>query len=186
MATLFLICGLPGAGKTTLARQLEQERPALRLCPDEWIATIIADASDQAELDRLRAPVEAVHWEMAQKVLSLGVDVVLEWGFWSREERRYYREQAEALGAQVELCFLEVSREELWARLSRRNAALPPGTFVVTEEQLNLWWSWFEPPTPEELARNAPCAPSSMSRLAATAPDACSSLPASPTAQARF
>jgi predicted kinase len=35
MATLFLICGLPGAGKTTLAKEIELARPALRLCPDE-------------------------------------------------------------------------------------------------------------------------------------------------------
>ncbi|HZO90690.1 MAG TPA: AAA family ATPase [Chthonomonadaceae bacterium] len=155
MATLFLICGLPGAGKTTLARQLEQERPALRLCPDEWITQIIADPTDQAELDRLRSPVEAVQWEVATRALVLGIDVVLEWGFWSREERRHYRAQAEALGACVELRYLEVGREELWARLSKRNANLPPGTFVVTEEQLNLWWSWFEPPTQEELELNA-------------------------------
>jgi predicted kinase len=157
MATLFLICGLPGAGKTTLARQIEQERPALRLSPDEWIAQIIADASDKAELDRLRAPVEAVQWEVAKKVLTLGIDVILEWGFWSREERRYYRAQAEALGARVEMRFLELGRDELWARLSRRNANLPPGTpgtFVVTEEDLDLWSSWYEPASPEELDSN--------------------------------
>jgi predicted kinase len=148
--TLILICGLPGAGKTTLAKRLERERPALRLSPDEWIAEILADASDQAELDRLRSPVEAVQWDLAQKLLALGVDVILEWGFWSREERQRYRSQAEALGAQVEVIFLEVSREELWARLSKRNADLPPGTFVVAEEQLDLWRSWFEPPSPEE------------------------------------
>ncbi|HLK61331.1 MAG TPA: AAA family ATPase [Chthonomonadaceae bacterium] len=154
MATLFLICGLPGAGKTTLARQLEQTRPALRLSPDEWIAPLLADASDQVELDRLRSPVEAVQWEVAARVLTLGVDVILEWGFWSREERMHYRALAEALGARVEVHCLEVDRQELWARLSKRNANLPPGTFVVTEDQLSLWWSWFQPPSPEELALN--------------------------------
>jgi predicted kinase len=151
MATLFLICGLPGAGKTTLAKQLEQEKQALRLCPDEWIAPLLKDASDHAELDRLRSPVETLQWEVAKRVLSLGVNVILENGFWSREERSSYRLQAEALGAKVELRFLEVSRDELWARLSKRNATLPPGTFIVTQEQLDLWWSWFEPPTKEEL-----------------------------------
>ena len=50
MATLFLICGLPGAGKTTLARQLEATHAALRLCPDEWIAPLLADAANIAEL----------------------------------------------------------------------------------------------------------------------------------------
>jgi predicted kinase len=36
MPTLHLMVGLPCAGKTTLARQLEQEYVALRLTPDEW------------------------------------------------------------------------------------------------------------------------------------------------------
>ncbi|MFZ0544969.1 MAG: AAA family ATPase [Candidatus Promineifilaceae bacterium] len=45
MATLILICGLPGSGKTTLARQIEQSRSALRLCPDEWIARLLKDTA---------------------------------------------------------------------------------------------------------------------------------------------
>ena len=151
MATLFLICGLPGSGKTTLARQLELSGAALRLSPDEWIMLLLTDVTDMAELDRLRTPVEAIQWEVAKRVLALGIDVVLEWGFWSRAERDHYRAQAEAFGARVELRYLEVGRNELWARLSRRNANLPRGTFVVTEEQLDRWWGWFQPPAAEEL-----------------------------------
>jgi predicted kinase len=151
VATLFLICGLPGAGKTTLAKRLEQEQQALRLCPDEWITPILKDALDQEELDRLRSPVETLQWGVAQRVLRLGVNVILENGFWGREERERYRLQAEALGAKIELHFLEVSKNELWKRLSKRNAELPAGTFVVTKEQLESWWKLFEPPTLEEL-----------------------------------
>ena len=150
MPTLFLICGLPGSGKTTLARELEASRPALRLCPDEWISVILADPADTAELDRLRTPVETVQWQLAKRALVLGLDVVLEYGFWSREERTFFRKEAEALGASVELRYLDVSRDELWARLMRRNADLPPGTFPVTLEQLDLWSSWFEVPASDE------------------------------------
>jgi hypothetical protein len=150
MATLYLICGLPGSGKTTLAKELEAEHAALRLCPDEWIDVILADPTDIPELDRLRTPVETIQWEVAQRALTLGVNVVLEYGFWSREERTRFRAEAEALGARVELIYLEVERDELWRRLSERNRNLPPGTFAVREDQLDLWLSWFEEPTADE------------------------------------
>ena len=150
MPTLFLICGLPGAGKTTLAKELEQSHAALRFCPDEWIAALLADPNDIAERDRLRDPVEAVQWEVAKRTLLLDTNVILENGFWSRTERDRYRAEAEALGARVELHYLAVSRDELWSRLSKRNANLPPGTFAVTEEDLDLWSSWFEEPTQDE------------------------------------
>ena len=35
--TLYIMVGLPGAGKTTLVKRLEQEHSALRLTPDEWM-----------------------------------------------------------------------------------------------------------------------------------------------------
>lgn len=34
---LILTCGLPGAGKTTLARQVAADRSALRLTKDDWL-----------------------------------------------------------------------------------------------------------------------------------------------------
>ena len=152
MATLFLICGLPGAGKTALAKQLEASRSALRLCPDEWIARILEDPSDIVELDRLRNPVESLQWDVAQKALSLGVSVILENGFWAMRERTMFQSQARALGAGVELHFLDVPKDELWNRLNKRNTNRPESTFVVTKEQLDSWWASFEPPIANELA----------------------------------
>jgi len=151
MPTLFLIIGLPGAGKTTLAMKLERERPALRLTPDESMTPLYGEM-DQAELDSRRTPVETMQWEIAAQSLRLGVDVILDWGFWSRSERDDFRSRAAALGARAELRYLDVPREVLAARLAARNANLPPGTFRVSEAQLDLFSNSFEPPTAEELA----------------------------------
>lgn len=149
--TLFLMCGLPGSGKTTLAKQLERERRALRLTPDEWIVRLFGSSLTPPTLDWCRDPVEAVQWSVAERALGLGVNVILDFGFWSRKEREDFRGRAAALGAASEVHFLDVPRTVLWGRLAARNAALPPYEFIVTEAQLNLWWSVFEPPTADEL-----------------------------------
>lgn len=147
MATLFLICGLPGAGKSTVARQIEAEHHALRLTADEWMARIVGDGFDA---DR-RAAVQAVQCDIAMRILGLGVNVVLENGFWHRAERIELRERAHAIGADTRLLFLDAPRDELLRRLEARNRVLPPDTFPVTTEQLDLYTTWFEPPLADEL-----------------------------------
>jgi hypothetical protein len=151
MATLHLMCGLPGSGKTTLAERIERESNALRLSPDEWIVRLYGSQLTLPTLDWCRDPVEALQWSVAERVLTLGANVVLDFGFWSRAEREDFRARAAALGARTELHFLDVPRRVLSERLAARNAQLPPYAFPVTEAQLDFWWSVFEPPTPDEL-----------------------------------
>jgi predicted kinase len=151
MATLLLMCGLPGSGKTTLAKRIERERDALRLTPDEWIARLYGQRLTPPALDWCRDPVEALQWELAERALRLGVNVILDFGFWSRAEREEFRARAAALGARSEVYFLDVPRAELSAHIAARNAEPLPGTFRVTETQLDAWWKVFEPPTDDEL-----------------------------------
>ncbi len=96
-AILYMIVGLPGSGKTTKAKQIESKQSALRFTPDEWILTLYGNDLDRPHRDAVRDPVEAIQWQVAKRVLSLGCNVVLDWGFWSHKERTKYREQAEAL-----------------------------------------------------------------------------------------
>jgi predicted kinase len=52
-ARLVLICGLPGAGKTTLAHRLADVMPAVRLSPDEWRSDLQLDLCDDALRERV-------------------------------------------------------------------------------------------------------------------------------------
>ncbi|PTA67265.1 AAA family ATPase [Deinococcus arcticus] len=148
-ATLILLVGLPGAGKTTLARQLETGRAALRLTPDEWMALLFG----AGESDEKRWLLESeLLWAVAARALTLGVNVVLDYGCWARQERDLFRGRAAALGAAFELHVLDAPLEVLWARLNARNAALPPHTFPVTRDELNTWAGWYQAPDAAELA----------------------------------
>lgn len=151
-AELHLISGMAGAGKTTLAKRIEQESGAIRLSPDEWLVTLMQDPADRAEMDRLREPVEKLQWELAQRLLGEGLIVVLENGFWRRDERLEYCREAQAIGAMVTLYFLDPSKRELLRRIEKRNPQLQAQALRISETELNTWLGWLERPDEEELA----------------------------------
>jgi predicted kinase len=151
MATLHLMVGLPCSGKTTLARELEHKYSALRLTPDEWHTRLFGQDVDEKDHDNRHDLVEALLWDVAVRVLTLGVDVILDFGFWVHSQRDDFRSRAAELGAGFKIHFTKASEELLLERLAERNAQLPRGTFRIPEEKLKEWLLIFQPPSKEEL-----------------------------------
>jgi predicted kinase len=150
MAVMILVVGLPGAGKTQCSRRLEEDLGALRLTPDEWMDALF----DTSEVDGRRWVLESkMLWGVAARMLELGVDVILDYGCWSVEERDLFRTRALELGATTEIVLLNPPFDVLWERLEKRNANLPPATFQITREELREFESKFEVPTADELQR---------------------------------
>lgn len=147
MPTLHIICGLPGSGKSTLAKKLEKEHPALRLTPDEWMERIVGDGYNEEK----REVVEKIQCEIAEQALGLGIDVILENGFWSRKERDELQSMAKNISVNAKLYFLDVPRDELIRRLNERNKNLPPYNFHIEESRLDDAIRHFEAPTSDEL-----------------------------------
>lgn len=141
---LIIVCGLPGAGKTTMASSQAVERNGIRLCADDWLEALDINLWDQ----RLRDRVERLQWDLAQELLRLGNVVIVEWGSWGRDERERLRTQARLLGARVELIFLDPPLDELWRRIERRGQEDPP----ITRSDLDDWDKIIQRPDEDELA----------------------------------
>jgi predicted kinase len=151
MPTLHLMVGLPCSGKTTLARQLEQEYSALRLTTDEWHTRLFGqDATDERH-DARHELIESLLWDIASRALSIGVDVILDFGCWVRCQRDDFRARAKGLGADFKIHFTDAPEKVLLERLAERNTRMPPGVFQIRESSLREWFLIFEPPSKEEL-----------------------------------
>jgi predicted kinase len=151
--TLFLMVGLPGAGKTTQAKAIEKRHRALRLTPDDWIVALYGDGLDRWKRDAVREPVERLQWTVAERALELGTSVVLDWGFWSMAERVAVRRRAETLGASSKVVFMDDAHEVLWARVAGREESQAAGTLGITRAEFDEWAARFERPSNAELAQ---------------------------------
>ncbi|MCI2237987.1 ATP-binding protein [Kineococcus sp. TRM81007] len=139
--------GLPGAGKTVRARQLEQQQQALRLTPDEWMIPLFGEPDAGGKRDVLEG---RLLWTALQ-VAGGGLDVVVDFGLWGRDERSALRWLFTAAGADCRIEYLPLDVETQLTRIRQRFARTPEQTFEISAEDLQGWRESFQEPTADEL-----------------------------------
>nr|WP_281416188.1 AAA family ATPase [Deinococcus aestuarii] len=142
--------GYMGSGKTTLARRLEHELPALRFTIDEWIVALYGPDLNAEEFPVASRRVTAVLEGQWKRAVTLGIHVILDYGFWTRRGRDGLRAEASALGVPLTFYALELPEEEAWRRIRRRN--LEPGVLPIADETFTRLRPRFEPLGPDETA----------------------------------
>lgn len=158
--TLFLMVGLPASGKTFRARELAAERGALRLTADDWALTLFGQEDRHQEPGGKRWLLEGRLVALALDTLRLGLSVVLDFGFWSRDERSALRWMAASVGASCEIVYLPVERDVQWSRIQNRWKHTPELTFPMAEAELDPWREKFEVPDAGEFSGSfSPCPP---------------------------
>lgn len=145
--TLYVMVGLPAAGKTTRARELESEHDALRITPDEWMIPLFGEPDAGGRRDVLEG---RFVW-LADRTLRAGCSVVLDFGVWSRDERSALRWLAVEADAAFELVYLPIGPVEQRRRVTARWASAPESTFELRPDDLDAYEAVFDEPDEREL-----------------------------------
>ncbi len=149
MATAHLVHGFLGAGKTTFAEDLAQSRGAIRLSIDEWYLRLFAEGPTQ-HLDAASwRRIEGLLDELWPQLLRHGVDVVLDFGFWSRASRDCARAVANGVGANAVLYLVGCDDAVALDRCLTRNESGGP-SFAITAAGFTEMRSRFEPLAEDE------------------------------------
>ncbi|MFD8597972.1 AAA family ATPase [Kitasatospora sp. NPDC059646] len=153
LSTVVLMCGLPGAGKTTYAEGLVR-RGFVRLSIDEEVWRVLGGrdaglvlAAD--EYDRLKEEVRGRQRRELVELMVAGRDVVVDYSFWSRAARADYRQLIEQHGCRWELVHLKADLATLEGRLAARNLTEGANSVTVDRALLHRYLAMFEEPDGE-------------------------------------
>jgi predicted kinase len=154
MATAHLISGLPCSGKTTYATSLRADLGGVSFSLDRWLITSfgrysIADVGHEEHVRRVLSSRELI-WEAASEFLKRDIDVILDDGFFLRENRMRVISAARQLGAAAKSHFIDTPLATIRPRLEIRNARLPRYNFWIGPDTLEAFAELFEVPTDDE------------------------------------
>jgi predicted kinase len=148
---------LPGAGKTTRAKQIERETGAFRLTPDDWLMPTLAYVYSAVGVeprllrethDEIHTTIETMLLRQALQMARIGGNVVVDFGLWARDERTALRCLFADQGALPVVEYVAVSPAEQRKRIQDRHNELDR---LISADEIEAWRQSFQAPTTDEL-----------------------------------
>lgn len=144
MATIHLMVGFMGFGKTTLAKQLAKIIPAVRLTHDDLMVKLYGRNMPYAEFHPNYDKVDTVLWNLAEKIIKTGTDVIMDYGFWSHKDRENAWQRAKKITNNIVFhyidCDLKIAKERIIKRSKDNSDEL-----YIREDEFDTLAKKFEP-----------------------------------------
>lgn len=153
MAKVYLICGKICCGKSTYAEQLRVQKHAVLLSTDEITLALFGQHCGDKHDDYVERTQNYL-FNKSLELIEVGISVILDWGFWMKEERDYARDFFESRNIECEFHYIDIS-DEIWrARLKKRNSEVlseATSAYYIDEMLAAKFVSIFEMPTENEI-----------------------------------
>ena len=146
MGNLYLLCGKPGCGKSTVARELEKNYNYIHFSADDFMLKLYGEIQDRTEFEEKLNTVKELIYEICDKAL-INNNVVLDFGFWTKKERDFVRERFSKFD--VTLIYFDLTNDEIWKQIEKRNKTLKGNEYFMDRATFDFLCSKFEKPTSE-------------------------------------
>lgn len=153
MAKAFLICGKICCGKSTYAERLRMENKAVLLSVDEIMLAVFGPYTGEKH-DEYAEKIQNYLFRKSVDIIKSGIDVILDWGFWSRAKRFAAREFYIVRDIECEFYYIDVSDEVWKERIVHRNESVLKGenvAYIIDKNLAAKFTSLFEPPSESEI-----------------------------------
>jgi len=149
-ATVYLIAGFIGSGKTTFSKKLESETEALRFTKDEWVIKVLGNNPKTDNFAKVDDFLTNLATDVALKCADHGVDVIIDDGFWFKKQRDDVIKRINDIGANVKGYYLRCPRNILEQRTLKRSKQISDNSFEIDKEMFAKYYLSFQEPSPDE------------------------------------
>ena len=153
MPKVYLICGKICSGKSTYAEQLRVQNHAVLLSTDEITLALFGQHCGDKHDDYVERTQNYL-FNKSLELIAVGINVILDWGFWLKEERDYAREFYNSRNIEYEFHYIDISDETWKARLKKRNNAIIDGetnAYYIDDNLAEKFAAIFEVPNEDEI-----------------------------------
>ncbi len=149
-ATVYIICGFIGSGKTTFAKRLEKETGAVRITKDEWLSSLVGQDPSIPKFEEYDRKICEISRNIAFQFAKNGVDVIIDEGFWAKSERDEMKWKIQSLGAKAVLYYIDTPTDTMRERTLTRNNSDLQDFFHISGGMFDAYLKHWESPSKEE------------------------------------
>ena len=122
----------------------------MRITKDEWSISLIGNNPTIEGYAEWDTKIIELSRDVAFQLVEKGIDVIIDEGFWEKEQRVKMRKRIEALGAKEVLYYLDTPIETIRERVVGRNVNFTKESFKISREMLDNYLKYWQPPSEDE------------------------------------